>query len=133
MTHDLSRTMIIWELIAFVVDKPNRIFGKNIGSHHKTEPHQPRQFANCVYIFSSSAKRLSNGSSTNQNPPILYHIFSLFSPLVSSLSLSLSTIRATNGSSLGVLIKVTAKQDQIKVEKDQIEAWFVVWVDFRLI
>ena len=132
MTHDLSRTMIIWELIAFVVDKPNRIFGKNIGSHHKTEPHQPHQFANCVYIFfNSSAKRLKNDSSTNQNPPILYYIFSLLT--VGVISLSLSTIHTTNGSSLGVLIKVTAKQDQIKVEKDQIEAWFVVWVDFRLI
>jgi hypothetical protein len=63
---------------------------------------------------------------------ILYFL-SLLTVGVISLSLSLSTIRATNGSSLGVLIKVTAKQDQIKVEKDQIEAWFVVWVDFRLI
>jgi hypothetical protein len=61
------------------------------------------------------------------------YFLSLLTVGVISLSLSLSTIRATNGSSLGVLIKVTAKQDQIKVEKDQIEAWFVVWVDLGLI
>jgi hypothetical protein len=28
---------------------------------------------------------------------------------------------------------VAAKQDQIKAEKDQIEVWFVVWVDLGLI
>jgi hypothetical protein len=42
-------------------------------------------------------------------------------------------IHATNGSGLGLLIKVTGKKDQIKAERDQIEVWFVVWVDLGLI
>ena len=47
---------------------------------HKNLPHQPLQLSKRVSIFySSSPKQSSNCSSINQNPLILYYIFSLFS------------------------------------------------------
>ena len=77
--------------------------------------------------------RPNGGATIHPQTQILlfYIIFSLSSH--HWCCLSLSTICVTNGSGLGLPIKITAKQDQIKAERDQIEVWFVIWVDLCLI
>ena len=80
-----------------------------------------------------TVSRPNGGATVHPQTQILpfYIIFSLSSHRWCCLSLS--TICATNGLGLGLPIKVKVKQDQIKAERDQIEVWFVVWVDLGLI
>ncbi len=61
-----------------------------------------------------------------KSSPFILYFLSLLTVGVASLSLNDSRHKQFG-------LGVAAKQDHIKAEKDQIEVWFVVWVDLGLI
>jgi hypothetical protein len=94
---------------AFTLASSNRIYTKIIATNPLNTPHQPRQTAiREKFFYSSSPKRSSHCSSTNQKSSILYNIFSLFSLPLAPISLSASR---------------EPRRGQIGLERAEIRLW----------
>ena len=93
--RQLSHVITIGVLRAFTLASSNRIYNKIISTNPLNTPHQPRQTAiEEKFFYSSSPKRSSHCSSTNQKSSILYNIFSLFSLPLAPIYLSFTRTTA---------------------------------------